>query len=453
MSAIIRNGPRLEDLSAKRFDDQSLQRLRHLTWKNPRQAAAQIVCILMRRDRARFRWIYTLLFAAMLTAPAQLFTQDVTSARLRNAAHLLTAGNLKGAESELQPVLRVTPDEYRALDLLGVIRILQGRENDAQDLFHRVVAIKPDFASGHAHLGLLYVQMDRPGEAVPQLREAVRLDPARTDASVALVHIWRQQAEAATTAGDFATALALLTDARKLAPKNADVQLEFGTAALRMFLWQDAIEAFQQTLRRRKNDPVAIWGLGRAFTGLSKFEDARQQFARYVAMRPDDSSGHCALGMTLAALERSREARTQFEHSIKLAPAQTESYFRLGLLDLDSKDLDSAATNFRHALEHDPKHAGAMAGLGRIEFEQKRYNEALELLQKAIANDDSLRVAHYYLGLTYSRMDRKAESEQELEKATQLEHQEVEKRFTILDPGSASAPDAEPQKLHPNIRR
>ena len=44
----------------------------------------------------------------------------------------------------------------------------------------------------------------------------------------------------------------------------------------------------------------------------------------------------------------------------------------------------------------------------------------------------SLRVAHYYLCLTYSRMGRKAESEQELEKATRLEHQEVEKRGTIF---------------------
>jgi tetratricopeptide (TPR) repeat protein len=403
----------------------------------------------MQRDRKQFNWICTLLFTAMLTASAQTVAQNATTTRLRHAADFLAAGDLERAETELQTVLRASPEEYRALDLLGVIRILQRREKDARDLFDRVVEIKPDFASGHAHLGLLYLQMGSSSEAVPQLREAVRLDPARTDASAALVHIWRDQAQAAATAGDSTTALAVLTDARKFAPKNPDVQFDFGMAALRMSLWQDAIEAFRQTLQLRKNDPMALWGLGRAFTDLSKFEDARQQFARYVAARPDDSSGHCALGMTLAALERPAEARIQFERSIALAPAQTESYFRLGLLDLDSHDLESAARNMRHVMEHDPKHAGALAALGRVEYEQKRYNEASDMLQQAIANDDSLRAAHYYLGLTYARMGRKAESEQELEKATQLEHQEVEKRFTILDPGSARAPDAGPQKLPP----
>ena len=403
----------------------------------------------MRTASILTRRICALLLMAMLATPAQLLAQDVTSARLRHAAELLAAGNKERAEEELQSVLRASPGAYRALDLLGVIRILQARPTDAEALFSRVVQIQPDFASGHAHLGLLYLQMSRTEEAVPQLREALRLDPARSDASAALIHLWREQARAAGAAGDSVTALAVLTDARKLAPENPDVQLEFGNAALQMSQWTDAIEPFQQTLRLRKNDPMALWGLARAYTGLSKFDDARQQFARYVTLRPDDSSGHSALGMTLAALERPEEARTQFERSIALTPAQTESYFRLGLLDLDSKDLDAAAEHFRHALEHDPKHAGALAGLGRVEFEQKRYNEAIDLLHQAIANDDSLRVAHYYLGLTYARVGRRPESEQELEKATQLEHQEVETRFIILDPGSANAPDIRPLILPP----
>jgi|HubBroStandDraft_5_1064220.scaffolds.fasta_scaffold72817_2 tetratricopeptide (TPR) repeat protein len=405
----------------------------------------------MWRDRKQYCSICILpvLFAAILTSPLQVLAQDAITTRLQHAARLLFAGNKERAEAELQSVLRASPDEYRALDLLGVIRILQHRETDAEDLFRRVVQIKPDFASGHAHLGLLYVQTGRLDEAVPQLSEAVRLDPARSDASDALVRIWRDRAEAAAKTGDSAAALTLLIDARKLAPKNADVQFEFGMAALQMSLWGDAVEAFEQTLRLQKNDALAIWGLGRAYMGQSKFEEARQQFARYVALRPGDSTGHCALGMTLAALERPAEARSQFERSIALAPAQTESYFRLGQLDLDSKDLDSAAKNFRIVLERDPKHAGALAALGRVDFERKQYPEAVDLLQRAVASDDSLGVAHYYLGLTYSRMGRKAESDQELQKAVQLEHQGTEKQrtiFKLMDPGSVGAPSAEPQK-------
>lgn len=396
----------------------------------------------MRYNANRSSWICTFVLAAIL-APARLPAQDLTPSRLQIAAQALTAGNLNRAENELQFVLRSSPEECHALDLLGVVRVLQHREANAEELFRRAIQKKPEFASAHAHLGLLFFQTGRTDQAVPELREAVRLDISRSDASAALLKIWSDQAQGAVTAGDPEKALALLIDARKLAPNNPDVQLGLGMVALRMSLFEDAINAFQTTLKLRNNDPLALYGSGRAFMQLAKYEEARQQFTQYLAVRSEDSSGHCALGMTLAALERTVEARSEFEKSIAITPVQTESYFRLGLLDLDSKDLESAAKNFHHVLDQDPKHSGALASLGRVEFEQKHFAEASDLLQRAIANDDSLREAHYYLGLTYARMGRTRESDQEFRKATQLGQQEAEKQRTIFKINSGSpAPDA-----------
>ncbi len=327
-------------------------------------------------------------------------------------------------------------------DLLGVIRVLQKREPEAEECFRQVVRQNPGFAPARAHLGLLFLQMNRPEEAVPQLSEALRIDPSRTDASDALVHILQGQSQAAASRGDWTHSLALLADARKYEPNNADVQFEFGTVALQISSWQDAVAGFQQTLRLRKNDPAALYSLGRAFVGLWKFEDARQQFAQYIEVRPDDASGHGALGMTLATLssapKKPGRSSSGLSHWI---PQQTESYFRLGLLDLDSKDLDSAARNLQHVLDREPKHAGALTAMGRVAFEQKRYSESVDLLQRAIATDDSIREAHYYLGLTFARMGRKPEADEQLQIATRLEHDEAEHRrsvFRILDPAASA---------------
>jgi tetratricopeptide (TPR) repeat protein len=388
-------------------------------------------------------------FLSILMAAAQDPHQGSNTSLLQDAAQAITAGKLTRAEGDLQSVLRAAPDDYRALDLLGVVRILQHRELEAEKLFLRAIQKKPDFAAARAHLGLLYVQLGRPEEAVPQLREAVRLDPVRSDASGALVRILQDQARAASAAGDSEKALAFLMDARKYAPDNPDVNSELGTIALQISLWQDAVEAFQRTLKMRADDPLALYNLGRAFLGLSQFEDARQQFARYVAVRPDDASGHCALGMTLAALEHEPEARRDFERSIALAPAQSESYFRLGLIDLDAKDLDEAARNLHQVLAREPKHAGALSALGRVAFEQKRYPDAIDLLQQAIASDGSSREAHYYLGLTFARLGRKEEAEAQLQVATRLEHDEAQHRRTLLriqDGALTDSHDSQPQK-------
>ena len=121
---------------------------------------------------------------------------------LQDAAQAMTAGKLTRAETYLQTILRTAPDDYRALDLLGVVRVLQHRDMEAEKLFRRAIQKKTDFAPAHAHLGLLYFQKGRAEDAVPQLREALRIDSARTDASDALVQILRDQSKTAAAAGD-----------------------------------------------------------------------------------------------------------------------------------------------------------------------------------------------------------------------------------------------------------
>ena len=383
----------------------------------------------MKHCRSQFAWTSILICVAAITVPS--LGQDAIATRLRHAVQFLSAGNLDGAEGELQSVLRSSSNEYRALDLLGVVRILQHRESEAERLFQQTIQSKPDFASAHAHIGLLYQQSRRDAEAIPELQTAIRLDPARTDASDALVHIFRQHAKEAESNGEPKQALGLLIQARKLAPKDPDVEFEFATAAFQMSFMQDAVDGFRKTLMQRKDDALAVYGLGRAYGNLGRLEDARQQFARYIALRPDDSSGYCSLGITLAALDHPEEARKQFVGSIALAPEQNEAYFRLGVLELTAANLDLARTDLQHVLARDPKHAGALSALGRVEFQQKHYAQALELLQRALASDDSLREAHYYLGLTYSRLGRKSGSDLELQRATQLERDEMQTRKAL----------------------
>lgn len=389
-----------------------------------------------------FTWINTLVCIAALSAPN--FAQDATTTRLSHAAQSLSAGNLSQAETELQSVLRASPNEYRALDLLGVVRVLQHRETEAESFFQRAIQSNPKFTSAHAHLGLLFAQIARDGEAILELQIAIHLDPARTDVSDALVHIFRQHAKEAGDSGNWKQALGLLIQARKLAPGSPDVEFEFASAAFQMSLLQDAVDGFQETLKQRKNDVLALYGLGRAYGGLGKLEEARRQFEQYVRLRPDDPSGYCSLAITLAALEHLQEARQQFAKSIALAPEQTEAYFRLGVLELHVDDFDAARADLQRVLERDPKHAGALSALGRLEFTQKHYDKAAELLRRAVVSDDSVLEAHYYLGLSYGRLGRKPEAEQELQRADELQHEDVEKRRSLWN--KLDLPPAQPEQ-------
>lgn len=368
---------------------------------------------------------------------------------IKDAAAALAAGDLKRAENELQAILQAAPSNVHALNLLAIVRAEQKRYSEAEALFKQAIAIQPDFAGSQAGLGLLYAQMGENDLAVAPLQAALRVDPGRTDVRAVLISIWRSQAHDAAEHNELEKALALLIDARKLNPADADMQYEFGMVALRMSLFPDAIDAFEQALKVRVDDPTALYGLGRAKMSVSRFDNAQQAFERYVQLRPADASGHYALGFTLQALQRAPEARAEYERSIALQPLQTESYFQLGLMELEGGDRDGAAKQFDHVLERAPRHAGGLTGMGRVRFQEKRYAEAAALFEKAIASSPGLREAHYYLGLADSRLGRKEESEKELQIASQIEREEVEKHQTVLkiiDPDQARATEAEPNQ-------
>ena len=375
-----------------------------------------------------------LLGIGVATCPVRALAQEpaTTLGLLREAGQSILAGDLQTAEAKLQSVLATDPTEYHALNFLGVVRAQQHRETEAEALFQQVIAEKPEFAGVRVNLGLLYAQTKRDEDAASQFQEALRLDPSRSDARSALVSSLRTQARTSVEAGNLEKGLALLLRARKESPQDPDVIFEFGMTALQMSLLPDAIQAFQDALAIRKNDPNVLYALGRAQIGLAEFSQAKASFEQFLQVRPHDASGHYAMGLVQQSLQQTAEARLQFEKSVQLQPLQTESYFQLGLMDLEQKQLEDAATRFERVLKRDPKHAGALFGMGRIAFERRDYSNAVPLLRRAIDSDASLRQAHYYLGLAYARLGRKDDSDKELETASSLDSEEVEKHRMVL---------------------
>lgn len=371
-------------------------------------------------------WLVFGFLGTILPAHSSAQSKEEASPELRASAEALAAGDLAHAEIELQAILKTNPKEYRAMNLLGILRAQQHRTTEAEQLFEEVIAQQPSMVSPHVNLGILYAQTSREAEAIGQLQKALQIEPGRQDAVLALTNLLRAQARA-TAAQDPEKALSLLLQARGVAPQDPDVLYDFGMVSLRMALYTDAAEAFRGTLAARRDAPAALYGLGRAQIGLTKYQEARATFQSYLALRPNDASGHYAMGLALAAQQKSEEARGEFAASIRLQPVQTESYYQLALLQIEQKQFDEATDNLQHVLARDSHHAGALAGMGRVEFGKKEYAKAADYLRQSIEVFNNQREAHYYLGLTYARLGQNEESAKELEIAGRIEHEEAEK--------------------------
>lgn len=367
-----------------------------------------------------------------LISRAQVHESVAEIERLRTAGQFLIQGDLKRAEDEVQLVLTASPDDFRALNLLGIIRAQQNRSKEAELLFKKAILLKPDYAAAHASLGLLCSETTRPDEAIAELELALKLDPVRKDASRTLVRVLRVEADRAFKAGEMEKSLSLLVRAQKVSPNDAELNYEFGMVALRMSLFDDARAAFEKVLGVRTDDAKAIYGLARAQMGLNRISAAKELFERYLQLKPDDATGYFGLGLVLHVLGAAEGARRQFERSIELQSSQTESYVQLGFLDLEDNSLDQAESHFRIALQRAPQNAGALLGMGRIEFQRKEYVLAADTLRAAVAADTSIPQAHYYLALSCARLGRSKESAEQMETATRLDREDLDRHRIVL---------------------
>jgi tetratricopeptide (TPR) repeat protein len=353
------------------------------------------------------------------------------ASRLMRAETFIRAQNLAGAESEIAAILEGNSGDGEALNLLGIVRARQLRADEAEALFKQSIAAAPRSAGARINLGLLYTAKGQLEAAAVQFEEALEIAPGNSETAAHLVTVLRGLA-AAAIGSDPEKALSHLIRAKALVPSDPDVLFEFGMAALRLSLYEDARDSLNAALKKRPDDPLALYALARARMALGEVAEAEKLFRKYLALRPEDASGHYGLGYTLAIQRRNAEASRAFERSLELRPEQTESQYQLGLLASADGDFEQAAVRFEKVLARYADHAGALLGMGVVQFNRKEYEMARVNLERAVALDPSVTKAHYQLGLTYARLGDKARATQELELAAKLEREEKDKKRMVL---------------------
>ena len=95
------------------------------------------------------------------------------------AAEHQKEGRLEEAERLYRRVLRDNPRNVDALRLLALIAIKADRADDAELLLQQAIGIAPDFMLAILDLGRLYKEQDRFGEALECFERAIALEPSQ----------------------------------------------------------------------------------------------------------------------------------------------------------------------------------------------------------------------------------------------------------------------------------
>jgi tetratricopeptide (TPR) repeat protein len=131
------------------------------------------------------------------------------SIHLERAQLLLAQSRAADAEQEAMRALTSDPTDARALALLALSRIEQGKQQPAVEAAQEAVGLAPDVSYYHFVYGHVLHRTNREDDAFRAVQEALRLDPADPDnfALLASIELARRRWPAALEAAETALAL------------------------------------------------------------------------------------------------------------------------------------------------------------------------------------------------------------------------------------------------------
>ena len=186
----------------------------------------------------------------------------------------------------------------------------------------------------------------------------------------------------------------------------------YGVAYLQYEFFDEALEAFQQSIRNGDSSGAVYYNVGLIYLNKGAFDDARGNLEKAVEFDPANADAWNNLGVVygqqgdyaraqggfqkaidlqpghLLAIQnmvklyryesRDNDAQALLENSIAKNPTQAELHQGLAMLFVDRKDLGRAKAEFETAAKLEPRNVEMLNGLGVVLMESGESDEAMQ---------------------------------------------------------------------------
>lgn len=283
-----------------------------------------------------------------------------------------------GAETLYRMTLRANPSCWLARVNLGIL-LVDDRPDEAEPNFREALRLRANLPEGHYNLGCILHRRGQLEEARFQYTEALRLSPALAEAHNNLGDVLRRtgRLEDAIREGEAAI---------RLAPKSAEARYTLGLSLQDSGRFDDAIAQFTEAVRLGLDGAELRYKFGAALHQAGHVEESVTQYAEALRLRPAYPEVHANLGAALQTIGRSDEALAHFREALRLKPDYADAYYYLGNALQGMGRFDDAIAQYAAALRINPRDGAvrnnlgrALEGLGRLAEAAAEYRAAMQL--------------------------------------------------------------------------
>jgi tetratricopeptide (TPR) repeat protein len=200
--------------------------------------------------------------------------------------------------------------------------------------------------------------------------------------------------------------------------------------------WQALLDWCRKWTKSESKNALAWGGLGIAYDNLNRYNDAIEAYRQSLRIDPENAAVWYFLGGAYFNLKRYNDAIDAYRQVLRINPEYPNAWYNLRVTYSNSKlgRYDDAIEAFRQALRIDPKYAEAWNDLGRAYLILKRYNDAIEAYSQSLRIDPENAAVWYFLGGTYTASGNRSAALEVVQKLRRLDPAKADKLFDLIVP-------------------
>lgn len=222
-------------------------------------------------------------------------------------------GRYDDAVRSLEASVALKPNEPETLCNLGAALRALGRTQDAEAAYERALILNPAYVPALNNLGNLLNAIGKTKDAVAAFRATVAAQRDHADAWNSLGLILQAQ-------GELADAEAAFLDTVRAQPRHWDGWNNLGLCRMTLGKLDAAQDAFHRAIEIRPESDVSHGNLGALFLRASQMIAAERQSRKAMALRPDQPQWISNTATALQAQGRWEEAEGLFRKALALRP-------------------------------------------------------------------------------------------------------------------------------------
>lgn len=236
----------------------------------------------------------------------------------------------KNTETLFLHAIRVTKDNYLAMNHLSTDLILQDRIQEAEKYLVEAVRLRPRFHDAQLSLGNVLAMQGRLEEAKPHFLEALKILPDSEQAYYNLGNLLRSQ-------GELERAMEAFSAVLEINPNNADAHSNAALLLVGLGKMEEAAAHYAEAARLKPGDADVQYNFATAAFSLGNLKEAETIYLSALRLRPEFAQAHLQLARILKQKGSNEEAVRHLQEALRINPGYDEARRELAAMGDSSR--------------------------------------------------------------------------------------------------------------------